>query len=319
MVTPLTFRTYIGCDRVARASVIRRRMEIINVSQVEPHRLRAMTKLIADLEGPKRQDIINLLQPEALLAGNTSEGALSASKNTFRIAVDCKLVTDTENMEKVTTALVTPEQVATMTSFQQLMQNKVLGVDEENQPNYLFNLYSAWYAIQDERVFHELALKGYDDPFNTEIFPDITDDRRFNSTKFAAWRKWAAFLGLGWVARIGGRDVLVPDATVRLRNIIKQLFQDDDTIRFGQFMEQLATKCPELDGGKLFDYCWKASRGSEQRGNQVSLMVSTGLRTLDGLKVVKLTEQADSLNIWQLYPATGNPIQRVTHIQRLGV
>ncbi len=296
-------------------------MEIINVSQVEPHRLRAMTKLISDLQGPKRQDIISLLQPEALLAGNTSESALSASKNTFRIAVDCRLVTDTdtENAEKVTAALVTPEQVATMTSFQQLMQNRVLGVNEENQPNYLFNLYSAWYAVQDEKVFYELAVAGYDDPFNTEVFPDITDDRRFNSTKFSAWRKWAVFLGLGWVARIGGRDILVPDATVRLRSIIKQLFQDNETIRFGQFMEQLAIKCPELDEGNLFNYCWQASRGSEQRGNQVSLMVSTGLRTLDGLKEIKLTEQADALNIWQLYPAAGNPIQRVTHIQRLGM
>lgn len=293
-------------------------MEVINVSQVEPHRLRVMTKLIVDLQEPKRQNIIKLLQPPALLAGNTSESALSTSSNTFRIAVDCKLVTDSENAEKSTTALVTSEQVATMSAFQILMQQRVLGISEDGQPNYLFNLYSAWYAVQNEKVLYQLVEQGYDGPFNAEVFPNAIE-RPFNSTKFIAWRKWAIFLGFGWTAKIGNRDVLISDATKRLRNILDQLFGDDSKMSFSLFMERLAIRCPELDGGVLFTYCWQASRGSEQRGNQVSLMVSTGLRTLDGLNVIQLIEQADAVDVWQLYPAAGNPRQRVTHIQRVGV
>jgi len=192
-------------------------------------------------------------------------------------------------------------------------------VTEQHQSNYLFNLYSAWYAVQDERVFHELAVKGYDGPFNTEVFPNALEERPFNTTKFNAWRKWAAFLGLGWIWRVSTREILLPDATVRLRNRLGILFQEEEQISFGLFMERLAITCPELDGGVLFNYCWQASRGAEQRGNRVSLMVSTGLRTLHSLGVIKLIEQADALNIWYLYPAVGNPWQQITHIQRLGV
>jgi hypothetical protein len=287
-----------------------KRMEIISEAQVEPHRLRALVKLIVDLKEPSVQDVYNLLQPSALTTDQ------SAVRNTFRIAVDCELVTDS----KKTRALVSAEQVETMTAFQLLMQQRLLRVTEEGRPNYRLNLYTAWYAVQNERVLRELVTLGHDGPFNSEVFPNASesDERRFNSTKLNGWRKWASFLGFGWIRRIGSASILVPDATVRLRMSLDTLFQDGQRISFGRFMKQLATACPELDGGKLFDYCWQASRGAEQRGNQVSLMVSTGLRTMHSQGVIKLSEQADALDIWRLYPAEGSPYQRVTHIQRIG-
>ncbi|HVB25454.1 MAG TPA: protein DpdG [Ktedonobacteraceae bacterium] len=285
-------------------------MEIISEGQVEPHRLRALVKLIVDLKEPDVQDIYDLLQPAALTTDQ------SAVKATFRIAVDCGLVADSKN----TRALVSAEQVETMTAFQKLMQQCLLNVTEEGRPNYRLNLYTAWYAVQNERVFRELATLGYDGPFNTEVFPNTSesDERRFNSTKLNGWRKWATFLGFGWIRRIGSASIVIPDATVRLHTSLDALLQDKQRISFGQFMKRLATTCPELDGGKLFDYCWQASRGAEQPGNQVSLMVSTGLRTLYSQGVIELSEQADALDIWHLYPAEGSLYQRVTHIQRIG-
>jgi hypothetical protein len=286
-------------------------VEIINDSQAEARRIQAMVHLVASLENPIRQDIIDLAQPQALGANSTSP-----LENTYKIAVDCNLIW--ENNDKFLEVPVPLEQVASMEAFQDYMRHVVLGVTKEQQSNYRFNLFSAWYAVQNEKVLYELASTDYDQ-FNIDIAPATDKDRLFNSTKLPAWRKWAMFLGLGWVARLNARNVLVPDATKRIQAVLFDIFQNDVQLTFGQFMEQISVLCPELDGGILFNYCWQTSRSSELRSNRLSLMLSTGLRTLASLRVIRLLNQADALDVWQLYPAQGNPYQQVTHIQRLGV
>lgn len=85
---------------------------------------------------------------------------------------------------------------------------------------------------------------------------------------------------------------------------------------FGTFMDQLAEHCPELDGGVLFNRCWQASRGAEQRGNRLSLMLSNGLRVLHEAGAVQLDLVADAAIKWRLYPAVGHPVAQVSHIRR---
>lgn len=119
--------------------------------------------------------------------------------------------------------------------------------------------------------------------------------------------------------RFGPREIIiVPDATVRIRSLLPALFPDKALLPFGTFMERLAHHCPELDGGVLFRYCWQASRGAEERGRHISLMLSTALRTLHGLGVIRLEEHADALENWQLHPAEGNPHRQITHITLVG-
>lgn len=79
-------------------------------------------------------------------------------------------------------------------------------------------------------------------------------------------------------------------------------------------MQRLARACPELDGGRLFTYCWQASRRGEEQGHRLSLMLSTALRTLDGLGHICLLARADAAENWQLSPAEGSRHQLVTHI-----
>jgi len=118
--------------------------------------------------------------------------------------------------------------------------------------------------------------------------------------------------------KLDSRSILVPDATKRVRAVLPEIFLDNGVLSFGLFMERLATLCPELDGGKLFDYCWQISRGAEQRGNRLSLMLSTALRTLATLHIITLINEADSENVWTLYPAEGSLYKQATHIQRQG-
>jgi hypothetical protein len=293
-------------------------MEIINEGQVEWGRLWALVRLVAELKNPTRQELINLLQPQVLIEKFTSKDPLAAVGNTYRVAVDTGLIREQE--DKTLTLGVTPENLASEAAFQDCMRNIILGVTERHQSNYLFNLFSAWYAVQDTRVFYILAENKYFPQFNADMARSHgTDEQRlFNDTKLNGWRKWATFLGLGWPMRINGREIIVPDATKRLKAVLPAIFQEDIHMSFEQFIEEVGRICPELDSGKLFTDCWQASRGSEMQGNKLSLMLSTGLRTLDKLRAIRLENRADALNVWQLYPAQGSVYQQLTHIEYLG-
>lgn len=287
--------------------------ELLNSAQVTPSRLHAMVRLISRLKTPTRKDVIDLLQPMVLSYDQ------SAPKNVYIAAVNCNIINETSDKTLILNGEAS--QLESMQGFQLYMQKRVLGVTEPYQPNYLFNLYSAWYIVQNERVF-QFADKDYETRFNEELFQDA-ESRTFNMTKFNGWRTWAAFLGLGWPIKPGlsGRsEILVPCTSIRLKSILTQLLsREEQVIRFSLFAERLAELCPELDGGSLFTSCWDASRGSERRGNNLSLALSTGLRQLHDCGEIELIRQADATNIWQLYPAEGQLLKQVTHIRLRGV
>jgi|GEM_PF-1236794 len=291
-------------------------MEIINDAQVGPRRFYVMLRLVSDLPGPTKQEVSHLTQLPVILdhASDVSKSSLLASENTYKHAVNCEQIS--ENEGKILSLHGDSKQVSTMLSFQDHMRQVLLGITEAKQSNFLFNLFSAWYAVQDEKVL--FPSEEYHVSFNTDMSPYFPkpEDRLFNSTKLNGWRQWAEFLGLGWVMRWGSRPILIPDATKRVKAVLPEVFYDTELLRFHLFIERLAELCPELDGGKLFTYCWQASRGTEIRGNRLSLMLSTALRTLTTLQEIQLLEEADSLDVWKLYRNQGGLYQEVTHIQR---
>ncbi len=302
-------------------------MEIINDSQVEPRRLRVMLRLVSDMDAPTREEVSHLAQLPVLLEDTSSKNPLSASEVIHKIAVNCGQIS--ENDDKMLSLLVEPEHVATMSSFQDHMRQVLMGITEEAASNDRFNLFSAWYAVQNEHVLYRLVHEGYDVAFNKDMaaYVSLSNDRLFNTTKLNGWRKWAEFLGLGWIMMQGPRTILVPDATKRVKAVLPEIFLvnpvnsgnlENEVLNFNVFIERLATLCPELDGGKLFNYCWDISHGSETRGNRLSLMLSTALRTLATLHIITLINEADSSDVWTLFPAEGSPYKQVTHIQRQG-
>jgi len=271
-----------------------------------------MVKLVSRLQAPTRKDVIDLLHPLVLISDQ------SAAKNIYIAAVNCNIVSEAPDKTLVLNGEAA--QLESTQGFQLYMQERVLGVTDPYKPNYLFNLYSAWYIVQNEHVF-QFVEKDYETGFNEELFQDA-ESRTFNMTKFNGWLRWAAFLGLGWPIKpglIGRGEILVPCASNRLKGILTQLLiRDEQFIKFSLFSERLFELCPELDGGSLFTYCWEASRGSERRGNNLSLALSTGLRQLHDSGEIELIRQADATDIWQLYPAQGQVLKQVTHIRLRG-
>jgi hypothetical protein len=280
--------------------------EILNSAVITPYRLHALLRLIPRLQSPSRQDLYDLLQPEALTDDQ------KASKDVLMAALTMGLIVEQDSVIRLE---VERDQVESVDAFRRLMQDRVLGVTSDLSNNYLFNIFCAWYAVQDERVL-QYELKEFETQFNEQLYPDA-EVRPFNTTKLNGWRQWAAFLGVGWLMKFGNREVVIPDPSVRLRPYLQQLLPPPgETIGFGLFMEELGLNCPELDGGELFLRCWSASRGAETRGNELSLMLSTALRAYHDLGDIELIRMADAGAIWQLYYTEGHPIREVSHIRR---
>jgi len=284
--------------------------EILNNSLVTPPRLHAMVRLTSRIKSPDREKLYDLLQPSFALQKLENQ---DAAKGVFTAARSCGLLA--EDDQKVVALQVEPKAVERLGDFRRHMQRALLGITDDSADNYLLNIYSAWYAVQNDRVF-QFAIKDFETRFNNEIFPD-TEGRQFNTTKLNGWRDWAVFLGLGWNLRFGGRDLVVPDAHDRLEPLLDKLLPEGDRpVPFGAFMDLLAECCPELDGGVLFTRCWQASRGTEPRGSQLSLMLSSGLRVLHEAGAIELSLVADAATKVQLYPALGHPIAQVSQIRR---
>lgn len=286
--------------------------EIINYDPVTPHRLHALLRLISRLEAPKKEEIWNGLQPSQI--GLTNQ---DTSKEVMNVARNSNLVV--EQPDKTLVLSVPVEKIDSVEAFRSCMRDQLLGVTKDGDSNYLFNLLTAWYAIQDEGVFGQYnKTLDYVSKVNDQLFPSV-DVRRIDEKKIEGWRDWAAFVGLGWKMRTGGRGariVLVPDATGRLEAVLDKLLPSGPPIRFIEFMQKLSDTCPELDGGQLFEYCWQLCRKGEARGNRLSLMLSNGLRGLRDMGQLELIRQADATDNWQLYSAAGDPDGQVTHIRR---
>ncbi|MBK8989773.1 MAG: hypothetical protein IPM39_27555 [Chloroflexi bacterium] len=291
-------------------------MEIINNNQVTPHRLHALARLVSRLRTPSRDDFLEMLQPPDLV--NSQE----ASKAVYNAATNFRVIVEDENGRvSLHPDIGKRKNIESTDGFRTFMQKRLTGIADENADNYLINFVTAWYAVQNERIFQYRKKDEISQNFNRDMDPRgeeelLEEGRLFNSTKLIGWLTWASFLGWGWTMTIGGKELLMPDAHKRLIPVLPLLLPDSKETPFSQFAERLADSCPELDGGSLFEKCWQSSRGAELRGNQLSLMLSTGLRSLHDNGKIRLIHYADSADEWQLYPAQAHPLQRVTHIQR---
>lgn len=290
-------------------------MEVINNNQVTPHRLHALVRLIPRLRTPNRNDLLEMLQPPDLV------NSQDASKAVYLAAVNYRLIWEDENGRvSLHPDIGKRQNIESPTDFRTFMQKRLIGIADENADNYLLNLFTAWYAVQNEDVFRYSKKTGFRERFNEAMdFREesvLEEGRMLSDEKLNGWLTWASYLGWGWRMKVRSLDLLIPDAHKRLLPVLPLLLPDSKETSFSQFAERVAEICPELDGGSLFDKCWQASRSAEPRGNQLSLMLSTSLRSLHDNGKIRLIHYADSADEWQLYPAQAHPFQHVTHIQR---
>lgn len=289
--------------------------EVFRVALTTPLRLQAVLKLLALLGDKPREEIQTLLQP----------GVLSNNQNTSREVINLLknlgMVIETEPEGQLSLAEDVPRDIAKLESYRCYMQSNLLGITDPNAPNnYVLNQFAAWFAVQDDRIA-QTKLVDLTARFNEQLYPAETggaangQTRTMNETKFNGWRNWAAFLGWG-LTHDAFQSGFVPDANLRVGGLLETLLPVvDELVPMRAFMDTLAKHCPELDGGNLFEDVWVLSRPTEERGNRLSLMLSTGLRVLARCGKVELIDMADAGDLWQLFPVQGG-INRISHIKR---
>jgi len=176
-------------------------MEIINFGrQVTPKRVYTLVKLVEHLGEVSRKEILDFLQPESLVSNQ------EASKNAFTTAILLELIQDIENNHKkikIHPSLENTKELDGMDNFRQIVQQRMLGITENNEDNYLFNLVTSWYAVIDDNPIR-LSKSDLVNKFNSEVFPhveniNLEEGQKFNDVKLNAWLIWAAFLGFGYL------------------------------------------------------------------------------------------------------------------------
>lgn len=285
--------------------------ELFNDGPATPNRLHGLLRLVARRPDCPAPQLFHLMQPPSL-AENTQN-----VENVLDVAQALALVDRPDGRLGRVSLVVPQDEFEDITAFRQLMTRRILGVTDVDSKNFVFNLFTGWYATMDDEV---LRLSGdrLADSFNQRVYPGA-QSQTMNGDKFPAWRTWAAFLGYGWIFVRGSSRILVPDCHDRIAGLIDSwLPADGRTITFSAFIEQMAHDCPELDGGPLFARAVHAGAADQERGRRVSLMLSSALRGLHDAGRCELVELADALDGWSLFPASGHAIQDVTHIRRGG-
>lgn len=285
----------------------RTNFEIINRGQVTPQRVHALLRLVPRRRQPTRMDVLTLLQPPELSANTDAAGAV------FAAAARCNIIVHDTGQDLVSLhPSISRTKLESTEGFRGLMQDRLCGIIDPDMDNYLLNQVVAWYAVQEPDVYQmkkaDLAAR-----FNLELYPQDPDagtetGRALNETKLNAWYTWVTFLGWGFVYG----DTLWPVAHMRLLPTLSAL--RGQRLTFSEFMEYVANACPEMDGGTLFEQCWRASRPGQSRSQRLSFMLSTALGTLHGLKRLALERSADALDRWQILPSPAYPFRDVTHI-----
>lgn len=278
---------------------------------ITPQRLYSLVRLVREIGSIGRPELLTLLQPAAVSDNGGTSGLV------YRYARRYGLIEEDETTQKSVSLAANASEIDSMALFRSYMQKTLLGVTSESQNNFLLSQFTAWYAAQNDSVL-SYSKTDYEAKFHEALYPSASERVLAEQPGISAWRVWAEFLGWGWAMKFDGRDEMriVPDATERIRPLLPRLMPEANTnLPMGDFVANLGKLCPELDGGVLFSRCWEASRGSDDRGNQLSLMVSTAFRVLHASKEITLVERKDASVAFQLFPAQSH-MSRVTDIRR---
>src|SRR5690349_957772 len=117
--------------------------ELINHGPVTPHRMHALIRLLARAEEWDRSEVLTLVQPSALdakqqaakdvLTALRSLDLIVVEDNAVRLGNDAKSLVDLE-------------------MFRRSLMTSVARARSEDDVNYRFSLFTAWYATRNEEV-----------------------------------------------------------------------------------------------------------------------------------------------------------------------
>ena len=131
--------------------------------------------------------------------------------------------------------------------------------------------------------------------FNRDLYGGSTPENPFNATKFTGLRRWLRYAGLGWH---DAQDNFVPCPYNRVLRKLPDIFGKKKKLSSDDFMAGLASNCPELDDGAIF----QEANNRADLNRTCTRALAIVLRDLHDDKVIKLDCPPDSRG-WNLVKA----------------
>jgi len=277
--------------------------EIVNSTMVTPQRVHTLIKLIASQPSNtqiSREQVCQLMQPQHDTAGQVKENISVCIRYGW-------LAEDADGLKLGNK--ITKEVLGTKSTFQEFLYKNLIGFRAPHNDDYRMNMLLAWFIANNERVLlfdsdEKLALA-----FDNEVLSETidTDGHGFNKEKYSPWIRWMTYLDYGWLFK----GKFIPDATKRIDSVLGEVIEVGENLGIEEFLKRLSRKCPELDGGELFELCRHHTTSSH---NTLSMVLSQSLRTLHYRQIIELRYTADADYVEQLYPMSNQVISQISDI-----
>lgn len=229
-------------------------------SEATPARVEMLLDVVRSMSGRKLDAAVlkQLLQPAGL------PGLKSSSDQTRAIllaAKDLELIEEQADGSLRTSRSRDPRSVRL--AVVEAIDEKVLAGDDVEP---WFALFYAYLLGRDSSAAAGKAGIEWEARFEADLFAGVKPVNRFNETKYRGLRRWFRYSGLGWH---DGDNCFHPNPYERVLRRLPLIFDKAAELSIDGFMERLATRCPELDGGFLFlkaNSDWSASNRSLSLG-----------------------------------------------------
>lgn len=286
-------------------------MSILYDPYVTPSRVKGTIRYLLQTRGKreKREILEAVLSPTALIS-KEDDKTLSRKmvKATIRECIKMGLLEENEDKTEI---IVNPKLELKDDSSLPLILSKLLLNESEYTENYDFAKVLAWY----------LAQSFFDAPGNWQeteqrLQEQVGDELLgLNDARYGQFEDWSCYLGFSWRNALVGKQVLVPDPTVYLRQNLKNLFENqlDQQIPLGKFINQLRKFCPVFETGEFREEIEQQIDLREP--NHLSSVTSIALRRLEEEGLLKLERLSDTS---MLVLRDGSGDSRISHITWLG-
>lgn len=282
-------------------------MSVFSNPQGRPGRVRALLRLLAAFPaGLTVSQIESWLTPGELKhsRGDPAEEASDESTkknmgvpNTRGVAISLGLIEEHEKRYRLTPGV--SERLADA-DLDFLIHERFVGSGDPGD-RLLVALY-AYFVVRSSKEggtsWTDLSNKALKDAADSAFAKagDGYEGITFNTSRIAAWKDWASFLGLGLDGVSGGKSEFVPDVTTRfLRELVplSQEFGFDKPVPADRFVASLAKRCPYLDGGTEFLSLAKAIGAPIER-TLLSPVTASALREAEFEKRLVIVDATDS-------------------------
>jgi hypothetical protein len=172
----------------------------------------------------------------------------------------------------------------------------------------------AWYLAQDPLR----APGGWNEPNGVDVVQESqfsAGERVFsNDTRWGAFDRWTSFLGFGVRLPRDSKNVLVPDPTPAIRDVVKDLLTAART-EVPSFVEELGRRLPVLDSGGYRREVEARMRPDaiSASADQLSPSLTHALLRLRDERVLVIEDLADAPMKMRLPDGFG-PERTVTHV-----